>query len=45
MMETYTIIVKEVTFMIEAEDKESALSEVEGILWDHAHDYYQPEVM
>lgn len=44
-METYSIYVEGVTFMIEADDEQSALSEVEGILWDTAHDYGQLEVL
>ena len=43
-METYSIYVPSVTFMLEAEDEESAKSEVEGILWDNAHDWGQLEV-
>ena len=43
-METYSIYVEGVTFMIEAEDSESAKLEVEGILWDNAHDWGQVEV-
>ena len=43
-METYSIYVEGVTFMLEAEDAESAKSEVEGILWDNAHDWGTVEV-
>ena len=43
-MNTYSIYVEHVTFIVEAEDEQSALSEVEGILWDNAHDYGAMEV-
>lgn len=43
-MQIHSIYVDHVTFMVEAEDEQAALSEVEGILWDNAHDWGQLEV-
>jgi hypothetical protein len=43
-METYSIYVEGVTFMMEAEDAESAKQDVEAILWDNAHDWGTVEV-
>lgn len=44
-METYTVEVEHVTFMVEAEDREAAVQEVYEILWDVAHDYTAPVVL
>ena len=43
-METYSIYVEGVTFMMEAEDAESAKQDVEAILCDNAHDWGTVEV-
>jgi len=44
-METFTVEVEHVTFMLEAEDQEAAVQQVYEILWDVAHDYSAPVVV
>lgn len=44
-MDTYTVEVQNVTFIMEAEDQEAAVQEVYEILWDVAHDYTAPVVV
>ena len=44
-METYTVEVENVTFMVENESAEGALMDVYSILWDVAHDYTAPVVV
>jgi hypothetical protein len=44
-METFTVEVEHVTFMLEAEDQEAAVQQVYEILWDVAHDYTAPVVL
>jgi hypothetical protein len=44
-METYTVEVQNVTFVVEAEDKYDAVLKAEEILWDVALDYSTPYVV
>lgn len=44
-MDTYSVYVEHVTFMVEAEDREDAAQQVYEILWDVAHDYIAPVVL
>ena len=44
-METYTVEVDTVTFIVEAEDESEAIQDVEYILWEYAHDYSAPRIL
>ena len=43
-MEEYEVIVRDVTFILEAKNRGEALLEVESLLMDRAHDWGQLEV-
>ncbi len=44
-METYTVEVQSVTFIVEAEDKDSAVGNVHDILTETAFGWDEPQVL